>query len=157
MILRVPSHPLTRVNYIDNYILRKPLMNTIMKILLFNVLITFSCLIEAPAQGSQMSEPTNNIFKPIIVDGQTQIVPKFKDPDLWIRHDLWVETEFDSDGDGKPDRMHVAVTRPRQTDTEGLRLPVIYGTSPYNAGTGPVDKEYFWDVRHELQTTSSPT
>lgn len=48
--------------------------------------------------------------------------------------------------------MHVSVTRQRQTDTEGLRFPVIYGTSPYNAGTGPVDKEYFWDVRHELQT-----
>ncbi|MCP4310129.1 MAG: Xaa-Pro dipeptidyl-peptidase, partial [Bacteroidetes bacterium] len=56
----------------------------------------------------------------------------------------------------KPDRMHVAVTRPRQTDTEGLKFPVIYGTSPYNAGTGPVDKEYFWDVRLELQTVSTP-
>jgi hypothetical protein len=34
-------------------------------------------------------------------------------------HRLWVETGFDSDGDGKNDRMHVDVTRPKQTDTEG--------------------------------------
>ena len=72
---------------------------------------------------------------PVIVDGETQEVPRLKDPDLWIRQDLWVETEFDSDGDDKPDRMHVGVTRPRQTDTEGLKVPVIYESSPYYAGS----------------------
>ena len=87
---------------------------------------------------------------PVIVDGETQIVPGFKDPDMWIRHDLWVETEFDSDGDGKLDRMHVDVTRPRQTETEGLKLPVIYVSSPYFAGTTTTDREYFWDTKHEL-------
>lgn len=89
---------------------------------------------------------------PVIKDGETQIVTEFKDPDYWIRHDLWVETEFDSDDDGKPDRMHVAVTRPRQTESEGLKLPVIYVSSPYFAGTIPKVKEYFWDPRHELGT-----
>jgi hypothetical protein len=53
-------------------------------------------------------------------NGQAQIVAEFEDPDGWIRHDLWVETSFDSDGDGRRDRMHVDVTRPGQTDTEGL-------------------------------------
>ena len=72
---------------------------------------------------------------PVFENGEAQIVPGFEDPDDWIRHDLWVETEFDTDGDQKPDRMHVAVTRPRQTDTEGLKLPVVYETSPYFAGT----------------------
>ena len=127
-----------------------------MKKILVAAAIAFSGLIASSAREKQTKGADHVSFIPIIVDGQTQIVPKFKDPDLWIRHDLWVETEFDSDGDGKPDRMHVAVTRPRQTDTEGLRLPVIYGTSPYNAGTGPVDKEYFWNVRHELQTLPPP-
>jgi X-Pro dipeptidyl-peptidase len=74
--------------------------------------------------------------KPIIEDGESQVVPRFEDPDMWIRHDLWVETEFDTDGDGKLDRMHVDVTRQRQTETEGLKVPVIYMTSPYFAGTG---------------------
>ncbi len=87
---------------------------------------------------------------PVFADGQAQIVPGFKDSKEWVRHDLWVETEFDSDGDGKKDRMHVAVTRPKQTDTDGLKLPVIYETSPYFAGTAPDAPEYMWDTKHAL-------
>ena len=90
---------------------------------------------------------------PVVTDGETKIVPEFRDPDSWIRHDLWVETEFDSDGDGKLDRMHVDVTRPRQTESERLRLPVIYISSPYFGGTGSKGQEYFWDTRHELGAT----
>lgn len=89
---------------------------------------------------------------PVIMNGEAQRIPAFENPDDWIRHDLWVETEFDSDGDGKPDRMHVDVTRPKQTETEGLKLPVIYESSPYFAGTGTTEKKYFWDVRQELNT-----
>jgi X-Pro dipeptidyl-peptidase len=92
----------------------------------------------------------------VIKDGETQVVKAFEDPDLWIRHDLWVESEFDSDGDGKLDRMHVDVTRPRQTDSEGLKLPVIYVSSPYFAGTGTNGREYFWNPRHELGQTPPP-
>jgi len=87
---------------------------------------------------------------PVIKDGETQVVKRFEDPDMWIRHDLWVETEFDSDGDGTQDRVHVDVTRQRQTDTEGLKVPVIYGTSPYYAGTSSPVQDYMWDTRQEL-------
>ncbi len=90
---------------------------------------------------------------PIVKDGQAQVIPAFQDPDLWIRHDLWVETEFDSDGDKKRDRMHVDVTRPRQTETAGIKLPVIYVSSPYFAGTGSKSREFFWNTRHELGDT----
>lgn len=91
--------------------------------------------------------------QPVFLDGQAQVVQAFADPADWIRHDLWVETEFDSDGDGEPDRVHVSVVRPVQTETEGLKVPVIYGSSPYYAGTGSVGRSYFWDVRHELGET----
>lgn len=87
---------------------------------------------------------------PVFEDGQAQIVEGFKNPQDWIKHDLWVETEFDSDQSGKPDRMHVSVTRQKQTDTEGLKVPVVYVTSPYFAGTSSTDKEYMWDPKHEL-------
>ncbi len=87
---------------------------------------------------------------PVFADGEAQIVEGFKDSKDWIRHDLWVETEFDSDADGKLDRMHVDVTRPKQTDTEGLKLPVIYESSPYFAGTGSTDPKHFWNPRHAL-------
>ncbi|MDG2274492.1 MAG: Xaa-Pro dipeptidyl-peptidase [Flavobacteriaceae bacterium] len=87
---------------------------------------------------------------PVFKDGEAQIIEAFNTPDQWIRHDLWVETNFDTDGDGKMDRMHVAVTRPFQTDSEGLTLPVIYVTSPYFAGVAPETEGAFWNVNHEL-------
>lgn len=90
---------------------------------------------------------------PVFEDGEAQIVKAFEDPAYWIRHDLWVETEFDSDGDGKLDRMHVSVTRQRQTESEGLKLPVVYNSSPYFAGVGAKGDQYFWDPRHELGAT----
>ena len=94
--------------------------------------------------------------KPAFKDGQAQIIEAFSNPDEWIREDLWVETEFDTDGDGRPDRMHVAVTRPQQTETEGLKLPVIYETSPYYAGTAGMAKGLFWNVEHEIGATPPP-
>ena len=87
---------------------------------------------------------------PVIKNGEAQIVTAFEKTDNWIRHDLWVETTFDSDADGKNDLMHVSVARPIQTETEGLKLPVIYVSSPYFAGTANPSRDYFWDVKHEL-------
>jgi len=91
---------------------------------------------------------------PIFVNGMAQIVPAFQDTSGWIRQELWVETNFDSDHDGKPDRVHVDVTRPRQTETEGLKVPILYGSSPYFAGTarGQVN----WNVQQELNDQPQP-
>jgi X-Pro dipeptidyl-peptidase len=89
------------------------------------------------------------------VDGLAQIVPAFEDESQWIRETLWVETEFDSDRDGRPDRMFVGVARQRQTDTDGLKVPVIYESSPYFAGTSG-DRKFLWDVRQELGEPSPP-
>ncbi len=93
--------------------------------------------------------------KPVFENGQAQIVPAFEDQTQWIRHRLWVETDFDSDGDGTPDRMHADVTRPRQTGTEGLKVPVIYESSPYFAGTSG-DRKFLWNVNQELGTEPPP-
>lgn len=93
--------------------------------------------------------------RPHIVNGQAQVVSGFENPDSWIREDLWVETEFDSDGDGLLDRMYVAVTRPVQTNF-GLKLPVIYESSPYYAGTAGNDRDLFWNVKHELGDVPEP-
>ncbi len=93
--------------------------------------------------------------KPVFVDGQAQIVPAFEDQAEWVRHRLWVETEFDSDGDKKRDRVHVDVTRPKQTDTEGLQVPVVYESSPYFAGTSN-DRSRLWNVNQELGSEPPP-
>ncbi|MDW5287479.1 Xaa-Pro dipeptidyl-peptidase [Formosa sp. PL04] len=93
---------------------------------------------------------------PIFKDGEAQIVEAFNNPKDWIRHDLWVETEFDTDGDGKLDRMHVDVTRQKQTDTEGLKLPIVYESSPYYAGVAEDIPGLFWDVNHEIGAEEKP-
>ena len=93
--------------------------------------------------------------KPVFVDGQAQVVEAFSKSSEWIRESLWVETEFDSAHVGKHDRVFVDVTRPRQTDTEGLRVPVIYESSPYFAGTGD-GPGINWDVHQELGTEPTP-
>jgi X-Pro dipeptidyl-peptidase len=96
----------------------------------------------APVTASTLPAPY------VITDGQSQPVAEFADSTKWVRERLWVETEFDSDYDGKKDRMHVDVTRPGPTTT-GLKVPVVYETSPYFAGTlgnAPV----FWPVTQEL-------
>jgi len=54
--------------------------------------------------------------------GKPRIIPELRLLQV-IRTDLWVETEFDTDGVAKWTGMHVNVTRSQQTDTEGLKLP----------------------------------
>ena len=93
--------------------------------------------------------------RPVFVDGQAQIVPAFADTAQWIREELWVEAEFDSDGDGKRDRLHVDVTRPGQTESESLKVAVVYESSPYFAGTsGP--RSFLWNVNQEVGVEPPP-
>lgn len=117
---------------------------TIMKILNPLCIVALALTFQLNAQELEI--------KPIFKDGEAQVVSEFENPENWIRHDLWVETDFDSDGDGDKDRMHVSVTRPEQTE-QGLKLPVIYATSPYYAGTAGFVDGLFYDVRHNLGET----
>ena len=97
--------------------------------------------------------PTSAQTAPVIENGQAQVVPAFADSTAWIRHELWVETEFDTDGDGRLDRVHADVTRPAQTDAEGLKVAVVYETSPYYSGTAGIDFDHFWNLRQEVGGT----
>ena len=113
-----------------------------MKKIILTVLIVFA--IKTTAQEKAI---------PVFKNGEAQIVAAFADDSKWIRTDLWVETTFDSDEDGNLDRMHVDVTRPLQTETEGLKLPVVYESSPYYSGVAKGGRELFWNVKHELGET----
>lgn len=90
------------------------------------------------------------------LNGVSEIIPEFNNPSDWIREDLWVETSFDSDNDGFLDRVHVGVTRPLQTETEGIKLPVIFSSSPYYGGVSGPNAGLFWDVNHELGEKPGP-
>ena len=91
---------------------------------------------------------------PVFLNGMAQVVPAFQDSSKWIRHDLWVETDFDTDHDGRKDRVHVDVTRPAQTETEGLKVSIVYGSSPYYAGTAK--SQVNWEVKQELGAQPQP-
>jgi len=119
------------------------------------VLATITLAQSTPPQSIHPQAASSQPARPVFVDGQAQIVPAFQDAAQWIKQTLWVETEFDSDRDGKRDRVFVDVTRPKQTDTEGLKVPIVYESSPYFAGTsGPL--EFLWDVKQEVGATPPP-
>ena len=101
------------------------------------------------SSGQESSDESENAV-PRFEDGQAQVVEAFQDPTQWIREDLWVETEFDTDGDGKRDRMHVSVCRQKQTESEGLKVAAVYVSSPYFTGTGSNDRQFFWDPKNEV-------
>ena len=108
------------------------------------------------------SQQTSNETSPLIFkDGEAQVVPAFSDKRTWIKEELWVETTFDSDFDGKLDRMHVFVTRPSQTQSGKIKLPIIYMSSPYYGLTFfdlaiSDHKKSYWKVKHELGSTPKP-
>ena len=54
-----------------------------------SALIVLSVSLHLAAESGR-PEPAVPVFK----DGEAQVVDRFNDPDMWIRHDLWVETEF---------------------------------------------------------------
>lgn len=131
--------------------------STLSAIIIASICLFGFSFVELLAQQASLPDSTSDDKSentvPVFKDGEAQIVEGFKNTKDWITHDLWVETEFDSDDSGSPDRMHVSVTRQKQTDTEGLKVPVIYVTSPYFAGTSSTDKEFMWDPKHEIGAT----
>lgn len=83
---------------------------------------------------------------PTFADGLSQAVFT-KTTTAWIRQELWVESEVDSDRDGKKDLVHIDVTRVPETATDGLKVPVIMEMSPYYAGGNDTPN---WAVDHEI-------
>lgn len=118
------------------------------------VFSSLRALVAALAARTALAQPPAKTVVPVFVNGMAQMVPEWRDSTTWIRHDLWVETDFDSDRDGRKDRVHVDVTRPAQTETGGLKVPVLYGSSPYFAGTSRDDSN--WDVQQELGDPPPP-
>jgi predicted acyl esterase len=103
----------------------------------------------AAAPNSVMAAPAPEPAPavPTFVNGMAQNVFSSASAD-WVKGEVWVESDFDSDGDGKKDRMHADYTLPKETSTDGLKVPVIYEDSPYYANTAPNYSN--WNVDHEL-------
>ncbi|RCW44010.1 X-Pro dipeptidyl-peptidase [Halopolyspora algeriensis] len=87
--------------------------------------------------------------RPVFDNGEAQ--PVF-DPAQAIRENLFVTAPVDSDHDGRDDRVHVQVVRPKATE-QGLRVPVVYRASPYFAGGNEVSNH---NVDRELYVPQRP-
>ncbi|GFH35197.1 Xaa-Pro dipeptidyl-peptidase [Streptomyces pacificus] len=92
-------------------------------------LLAVSLLSALPAPQARADAPALSI-----VGNRTQ--PVFSRADA-VHQQVDVETEVDSDGDGRRDTVRMRILRPRETDA-GLRVATIVEASPYWAGGNDV-------------------
>jgi X-Pro dipeptidyl-peptidase len=124
--------------------------------------LTVALATTASAQGPRRAAPAgpppvsgiglDGKLGPVVKDGMMQPVLEFADSSQIVRQSLWVETDFDSDHDGKLDRVHVQVTRPGAAEKAGLKIPTIMLSSPYIGPTNGNAPD--WDVNQELGAPS---
>jgi X-Pro dipeptidyl-peptidase len=77
----------------------------------------------------------------VVENGVTQPVFSLEDA---VVETIMVETTVDSDLDGQRDRVRIHISRPGETDTRGIDVPVVFEHSPYrgefgDAANHPVD------------------
>ena len=68
-----------------------------------------------------------------VENGATQ--PQFSLADA-VEETLYVETPVDSDLDGKRDRVRLRLSRPGETESGNIKVPVVFEHSPYRYNTG---------------------
>jgi X-Pro dipeptidyl-peptidase len=86
--------------------------------------------VDAEPRGTEEPSPPSWLR---VEDGMTQ--PQFDRAEA-LEETLWVRTTVDSDLDGRKDRVRVRVMRPMETESEGIKVPVIFEHSPYRSRTG---------------------
>lgn len=79
---------------------------------------------------------------PYFVDGQAQPIFPYE---TVVREVVYVETDGDTDGDGKADLVKVLVQRPAATDA-GMKAAAIFEARPYSAGTTDAYGEDSWNA-----------
>jgi len=91
-------------------------------------------LVLTPAEAARpRSDPPSTPPWLLVEDGMTQ--PQFDLAEA-VEETLWVQTSVDSDLDGKNDRVRVQLSRPAETESEGIKVPVIFEQSPYRSNVG---------------------
>jgi predicted acyl esterase len=99
------------------------------------------------ALDAGVAAPAPQPAVPTFVNGLSQAVFSTNPAD-WYSGEVWVQAPFDSDRDGRLDRIHTDFSAPGEVLTDGLKVPVIFEDSPYYAGTAPQYSN--WAVDHEL-------
>jgi X-Pro dipeptidyl-peptidase len=105
-------------------------MRSVRRLFTFTAAATAAMLAVTMTPASAVPTPPGVVVE----NGVTQPVFDYTQA---IRERLYVETEIDSDSDGKRDRVEVRVIRPAETE-RGLKVPVIFQPSPYYAGLNDI-------------------
>ena len=107
-----------------------------------------------------------DVREPLFVDGVAQPIFEYSDPTQAngdtgvVRFCVYVETNYDTDGDGKRDLVKALVQLPHEV-LDGLQVPTIYEARPYitgcTAGATPyVDGEYDLDSMYNQPAARTP-
>lgn len=106
-----------------------------------------------------------DVKQPLFVDGLAQPIFEYSDPtqgnlnedgeihDGVVRFCVYVETNYDTDGDGKLDLVKALVQLPRET-LDGLKVPTIYEARPYITGCTDGSVPYV-DGKYDLESMYS--
>lgn len=112
----------------------------------------------SPASGNAGTAP-NNAPKPHLTQRGTQ-PPAVQGPHVRgnrttatynyaqaIRESVTIDAPFDSDGDGRTDRIVMDIVRPREMANNGVKAPVVMMASPYftSLGRGPKQEKKLYD------------
>ena len=99
----------------------------------------------AQARVAGAAPHSTAIQQPVFAHGMA--MPVFTEsPADYVEQELWVTSSTDSDHDGKPDMIHIDVTRVKETE-HGLKVPVIFEASPYYHG---IKEAHNHNVDHKL-------
>ncbi|MGF7437411.1 Xaa-Pro dipeptidyl-peptidase [Lentilactobacillus senioris] len=106
------------------------------------------------SQGYYAQYFTDNVLpQPLFFNGKAQAV---FDTRQLIHDVVYVESDLDSDRDGKRDLLKVEVLRPAETEPDldnSITVPVIYTASPYNQGTNDTAGE---QMMHRVNRSLTP-
>lgn len=116
------------------------------------MLLGSNALAIAPEQQSSSNDKAHmDVSDSIRYELENGMTKPIYSTDDAIIENLFVETEADSDRDGKFDRISIKVMRP--ATEPGIKVPVIYEISPYRSGLNPIN---FYDVDRELNPIPHP-
>ena len=92
-------------------------------------LATFAAFVAMAAPAAAAKEPPPWLK---VENGVTQ--PQFAFANA-IEEVVFVETPLDTDDDGARDRIRIRISRPGETESQGIKVPVVFEHSPYRGNT----------------------
>jgi X-Pro dipeptidyl-peptidase len=109
-------------------------MRTSRRIVLFALTVALPLAVVAPATANPANRggPTPPPWLKL-VNGVS--APQFSLANA-VEETLFVQTTVDSDLDGVKDRVRIKLSRPGETETQGIKVPVIFEHSPYRYNLG---------------------